>query len=145
MKKIAAVKKKAVIKQTFPFVSFFFLTDFRSASVNFRGNIGIRNLNTFGFGDSTESLRFRTTNSNSTLVVFTEANYQGSFHVFRGETSVADLRDFNLENDINSFVMAGRRITTSEISQIQQNAAAPTGFAEIRRRVIAKRKGGVKK
>lgn len=133
MKKFTPLKKKASIRQTFPFLSLYYLTDYRSFSRDFRGNLGVRNLGSVGIGASSESLRFRTRNGNSTLVVFTEANYQGSFRVFRGETNIADLREFNLENAIVSFVMADRTITSAEINQIRENARVPSGFAEVRR------------
>lgn len=94
-----------------------------------RGNVGIRNLERT-FGDI-ESLRFFSTSSNATLVLFSEPNFRGAFRVFRGNTNLADLDDIIRGEEPESIISSNRRLTRAQIRAIRETGVLPSGFRSI--------------
>ena len=122
------MKKKAMVQQVLPRLTLWSDADFSGNRLRFRGNLGVRNLVTFGFNDVLSSFRFEG-NRNSTLVLFEDINYQGSRRVFRGPINENFLSDFN--DTVSSFVMSRRRLSNDEIRRIQRRRMAPDNFAEV--------------
>lgn len=120
--------KKVVIKQTLPQLTMWSDANFSGNRLRFRGNLGVRNLVTFGFNDVLSSFEFLG-NDNSTLVLFEDINYQGSRKVFRGSQNVSFLSDFN--DTVSSFIISRRRLSNDDIKRIQRRSAAPDNFAEV--------------
>ena len=120
--------KKVVIKQTLPQLTMWSDANFSGNRLRFRGNLGVRNLVTFGFNDVLSSFEF-VGNDNSTLVLFEDINYQGARKVFRGSQNVSFLSDFN--DTVSSFIISRRRLSNDEIRRIQRRSSAPDNFAEV--------------
>jgi len=92
-----------------------------------RGGIAVRDLRAFQFNDVLSSFRLRNVLNSAqvTLVLFSDINFRGSFRVFRGSQSIANLGNFNFNNVTSSFILVGRILTNSEISRIQSTGTQP--------------------
>lgn len=99
-----------------------------------RGGIAVRDLGAFRFDNLLSSFRLRNTvqSNQVTLVLFSRINFQGSFRVFRGSQNVANLGNFNFNNVTSSFILVGRNLTNTEISQIQSTGRPPQDILIIR-------------
>lgn len=99
-----------------------------------RGGVAVRDLGAFRFDNVLSSFRLRNvvTASEVTLVLFSRINFQGSFRVFRGSQNVANLGRFNFNNVTSSFILVGRRLTDTEISNIQRTGNPPRDIVIIR-------------
>jgi hypothetical protein len=99
-----------------------------------RGGVAVRDLRAFRFNNILSSFRLRNVvqSSQVTLVLFSRINFQGSFRVFRGSQSVANLGNLNFNNVTSSFILIGRNLTNSEISQIQSTGRPPQDILVIR-------------
>lgn len=99
-----------------------------------RGGVAVRDLGAFRFDNVLSSFRLRNVvrRSEVTLVLFSRINFQGSFRVYRGDQSVANLSDFNFNNVTSSLILVGRNLTNSEISQIQRTSRPPSDILIIR-------------
>ncbi|NGP61549.1 hypothetical protein L3476_16210 [Paenibacillus thiaminolyticus] len=99
-----------------------------------RGGVAVRDLGAFRFNNVLSSFRLRNVvNAREvTLVLFSRINFQGSFRVFRGSQNVANLGRFNFNNVTSSFILVGRRLTDTEISNIQQTGTPPRDIVIIR-------------
>jgi hypothetical protein len=99
-----------------------------------RGGVAVRDLGAFRFDNVLSSFRLRNVvqRSEVTLVLFSRINFQGSFRVFRGSQSVANLSSFNFNNVTSSLILVGRNLTNSEISQIQRTSRPPSDILIIR-------------
>ncbi|MET3210716.1 UNVERIFIED_CONTAM: hypothetical protein ABIC26_003677 [Paenibacillus sp. PvR008] len=67
---------KAFVSQTYPRLTVFSEDNFRGASRVYTGNLGIRDTDTIL--DGIESLRFFSTSSDATLVLFTRTRFRGN-------------------------------------------------------------------
>lgn len=99
-----------------------------------RGGVAVRDLGAFRFNNVLSSFRLRNVvNANEvTLVLFSRINFQGSFRVFRGSQNIANLGRFNFNNVTSSFILVGRRLTDSEINNIQRTGNPPRDILIIR-------------
>lgn len=99
-----------------------------------RGGIAVRDLGAFRFDNVLSSFRLgNVVQSNQvTLVLFSGINYQGSFRVFRGSQSVANLSNFNFNNVTSSFILVGRNLTNAQIARIQITRTPPQDIIGIR-------------
>ncbi|MDQ1912029.1 hypothetical protein RAC89_16720 [Paenibacillus sp. GD4] len=99
-----------------------------------RGGVAVRDLGAFRFDNVLSSFRLRNVvqRSEVTLVLFSRINFQGSFRVYRGSQSVANLSSFNFNNVTSSLILVGRNLTNSEISQIQRTSRPPSDILIIR-------------
>lgn len=99
-----------------------------------RGGVAIRDLRAFQYNDVLSS--FRLTNlvqrSQVTLVLFRDINFQGPFRVFRGSQSVANLTNFNFNDQTSSLILVGRRLTNFQINRIRNTGVAPRDILIIR-------------
>lgn len=122
--------EKAQISQSFarPVLTLWSDADFSGRRLRFRGNLGVRSLSVFDYNDVLSSFRF-TGNSNSTLVLFEDDNYQGSRRVFRGPREVSFLSDFN--DTVSSFIISRDRLSNNDIDDIQDDGHAPNDFGEV--------------
>jgi len=100
--------------------------DFRGRSRILRGNLGIRDLDNVLGG--IESLRFFSTSSNATLVLFTRTRFRGNFRILRGNRSIRDLDDLIGGNDVESLISTNQRLTTAQVRQIRQSGQLPSGY-----------------
>lgn len=123
--------RKAVVKQAQPLLQLFSQTNFSGTRRQFRGNLGVRNLEVLGINDDAESFRFSSPSVTATLVLFTDRNYQGRFVIFNGPQNVEDLADFNIENQASSLIMSNTALSRNDVQLIQDNRQAPNNFAEI--------------
>ncbi len=108
-------------------------TNFSGRRILFRrGGVAVRDLGAFRFNNALSSFRLRNVvqSSQVTLVLFSGINFQGSFRVFRGSQNVSNLGNFN--NVTSSFILVGRNLTNSEISQIQNTGTPPRDILIIR-------------
>ncbi|WP_373456894.1 hypothetical protein [Paenibacillus sp. MDMC362] len=121
--------KASISQVVFPRLTLFRNEFFRGRRFVVRGNVGIRNLERT-FGDI-ESLRFFSTSSNATLVLFSETNFRGAFRVFRGNTNLADLDDIIRGEEPESIISSNRRLTRAQIRAIRETGVLPSGFRSI--------------
>lgn len=121
--------KASVSQVVFPRLALFRNEFYRGRRFIVRGNVGIRNLERT-FGDI-ESLRFFSTSSNATLVLFSEPNFRGAFRVFRGNTNLADLDDIIRGEEPESIISSNRRLTRAQIRAIRETGVLPSGFRSI--------------
>ncbi|KAF6570490.1 hypothetical protein ACYCS5_03905 [Paenibacillus sp. SEL3] len=117
---------KAYVSQTYPRLTVYNEENFRGSRRVFRGNLGIRN--TDNILDGIESLRFFSTSSNATLVLFTGTRFRGNFRVFRGNRSIADLDDLIRGNDVESIISTNQRLTLQQIRNIRSSGRLPSGY-----------------
>jgi hypothetical protein len=116
-------------------LSLFSGLNFTGRRINFRrGGVAVRDLGAFRFDNVLSSFRLRNiVNRNEvTLVLFSRTNFQGAFRIFRGSQNVADLRLFNFNNVTSSFILVGRRLTNTEISEIQRTGNSPRDILVIK-------------
>ncbi|RKD24965.1 hypothetical protein BEP19_03775 [Ammoniphilus oxalaticus] len=130
------MKKRAIVQQTRPRLTLWSDANFSGNSLRFRGDLGVRNLITFGFNDVLSSLQLEGGPQN-TLVLFEDVNYQGRRKVYRGPVNVSFLSDFN--DVASSFIISRRRLSNDEIRRIQRRGRAPGNFAEILKRTKMKK------
>ena len=99
-----------------------------------RGGVAVRDLGAFRFDNALSSLRLRNVvqSSEVTLVLFSRINFQGTFRVFRGSQSVANLSALNFNNVTSSLIVVGRNLTNNEIAQIQSSSRPPSDVLVIR-------------
>ncbi|WP_410769445.1 hypothetical protein [Fontibacillus sp. BL9] len=110
-------------------------TNFSGRRILFRrGGVAVRDLGAFRFNNALSSFRLRNVvqSSQVTLVLFSGTNFQGSFRVFRGSQNVSNLGNFNFNNVTSSFILVGRNLTNSQISQIQSTGRPPSDILIIR-------------
>ncbi|WP_332107903.1 hypothetical protein [Paenibacillus sp. URB8-2] len=110
-------------------------TNFTGRRILFRrGGVAVRDLGAFRFDNVLSSFRLRNVveRSQVTLVLFSRINFQGSFRVFRGSQSVANLGNLNFNNVTSSLVLVGRNLTNSEIGLIQSTGIPPRDILIIR-------------
>ncbi|WP_054957286.1 hypothetical protein [Paenibacillus dakarensis] len=108
-------------------------TNFSGRRILFRrGGVAVRDLGAFRFNNALSSFRLRNVvqSNQVTLVLFSRINFQGSFRVFRGSQNVANLGNF--DNVTSSFILVGRNLTNSEISQIQSTGRPPQDILIVR-------------
>ncbi|WP_449602061.1 hypothetical protein [Paenibacillus sp. Marseille-Q9583] len=120
------MKKEVHVSQTFPRLTVYDEENFRGSSRIFTGNLGIRN--TDRILDGIESLRFFSTSSNATLVLFTRTRFRGNFRVLRGNRSIRDLDDFISGNDVESIISTNQRLTLEQIRNIRSSGTLPAGY-----------------
>lgn len=120
------MKKEVHVSQTFPRLTVYDEENFRGSSRIFTGNLGIRN--TDRILDGIESLRFFSTSSNATLVLFTRTRFRGNFRVLRGNRSIRDLDDFISGNDVESIISTNQRLTLEQIRNIRSSGNLPSGY-----------------
>lgn len=110
-------------------------TNFTVRRIRFkRGGVAVHDLGAFRFNNALSSFRLRNVVqcTQVTLVLFSRTNFQGSYRVFRGNQSVANLCNFNFNNVTSSLILVGRNLTNSEISQIQCTGRPPSDILTIR-------------
>lgn len=120
------MRKPVSILQTYPRLTVYDEEDFRGRSRILRGNLGIRDLDNVLGG--IESLRFFSTSSNATLVLFTRTRFRGNFRILRGNRSIRDLDDLIGGNDVESLISTNQRLTTAQVRQIRQSGQLPSGY-----------------
>lgn len=122
--------KASISQVVFPRLALFRDEFYNGRRFIVRGNVGIRNLERT-FGDI-ESLRFFSTSSNATLVLYSEPNFRGAFRVFRGNTNIADLGDIiGGDEEPESIISTNRRLTLAQIRAIRDAGVLPSGFRSI--------------
>jgi hypothetical protein len=97
-----------------------------------RGGIAIRDLNAFRFNDELSSFRVRNVvNSNDvTLILFADDNFRGATRVYRGNTVVNNLGDFN--DQASSLIVVGRRLNDNQVNRIIANRRPPQDVLLVR-------------
>ncbi|HZG75336.1 MAG TPA: hypothetical protein VEZ72_05710 [Paenibacillus sp.] len=97
-----------------------------------RGGIAIRDLNAFRFNDELSSFRVRNVVDSSavTLILFADDNFRGATRVYRGNTVVNDLGDFN--DQASSLIVVGRRLTDTQVNRIIANRRPPQDVLLVR-------------
>ena len=97
-----------------------------------RGGVAVRDVNALQFNDQLSSFRLRNTlnGRDVTLILFADTNYRGEFRVYRGNTNVASLGNFN--DKMSSFIVVGRRLTDAQIIRIRNTRIPPTDLLRIR-------------
>lgn len=120
------MKKEVHVSQTYPRLTVYNEENFRGSSRIYTGNLGIRN--TDRILDGIESLRFFSTSSNATLVLFTRTQFRGNFRVLRGNHSIRDLDDFISGNDVESIISTNQRLTLEQIRNIRSSGTLPAGY-----------------
>ncbi|MBY3624650.1 hypothetical protein HGO21_34685 [Acinetobacter sp. CUI P1] len=120
------MKKEVHVSQTYPRLTVYNEENFRGSSRIYTGNLGIRD--TDRILDGIESLRFFSTSSNATLVLFTRTQFRGNFRVLRGNHSIRDLDDFISGNDVESIISTNQRLTLEQIRNIRSSGTLPAGY-----------------
>lgn len=120
------MKKEVHVSQTFPRLTVWDEENLTGRRRVFTGNLGIRN--TDNILDGIESLRFFSTSSNATLVLFTRTRFRGNFRVLRGNRSIRDLDDFISGNDVESIISSNQRLTLEQIRNIRSSGELPSGY-----------------
>ncbi|WP_339315437.1 hypothetical protein [Paenibacillus sp. FSL R10-2734] len=120
------MKKEVHVSQTFPRLTVYDEENLRGNRRILTGNLGIRN--TDAILDGIESLRFFSTSSNATLVLFTRTRFRGNFRVIRGNRTIRDLDDFISGNDVESIISSNQRLTLEQIRTIRRTGNLPAGY-----------------
>ncbi|MNC22574.1 hypothetical protein D3C76_245690 [compost metagenome] len=120
------MKKEVHISQTYPRLTVYSEENHLGRSRIYTGNLGIRN--TDAILDGIESLRFFSTSSNATLVLFTRTRFRGSFRVLRGNRNIRDLDDYINGNDVESIISTNQRLTLTQIRNIRDTGNLPAGY-----------------
>jgi hypothetical protein len=99
-----------------------------------RGGVAARDLGAFRFDNQLSSFRLRNVVNASevTLVLFSRTNFRGTFRVFRGSQSIANLSNNNFNNVTSSFILVGRILTDTQINQIRSTRIPPNDIVIIR-------------
>lgn len=97
-----------------------------------RGGVAVRDARALGFNGMLSSFRLRNeaNGRDVTLVMWSRTNFRGTRRVYRGNTNIADLGNYN--DRMSSFVLIGRRLTDAEINAIGNNNRPPAGILIIR-------------
>ncbi|MNN09454.1 hypothetical protein D3C76_791210 [compost metagenome] len=120
---------RAFISQTFPRLTVWDEENFRGSRRILTGNLGIRNID--NILDGIESLRFFSTSSNATLVLFTRTRFRGNFRILRGNRSLADLDDLINGQDVESIISSNQRLTVQQVRNIRSSGQLPSGYRTI--------------
>ncbi|WP_339211853.1 hypothetical protein [Paenibacillus sp. FSL L8-0333] len=120
------MKKEVHVSQTYPRLTVYDEENFNGRRRIYTGNLGIRN--TDNILDGIESLRFFSTSSNATLVLFTRTRFRGNFRVLRGNHNIRDLDDFISGNDVESIISTNQRLTLEQIRNIRSSGNLPSGY-----------------
>jgi len=110
-------------------------TNFTGRRIVFRrGGVAIRDLGAFRFNNLLSSFRLRNTVSSNevTLILFARTNFRGSFRVYRGNRSVANLSANGFNNVTSSLILVGRVLTDAEIAAIRRTGTPPRDILVIR-------------
>lgn len=118
--------KEVQVSQTYPRLTVYDEENFNGRRRVYTGNLGIRN--TDNILDGIESLRFFSTSSNATLVLFSRTRFRGSFRVLRGNHNLRDLDDFISGNDVESIISTNQRLTLDQIRRIRDTGTLPSGY-----------------
>ena len=97
-----------------------------------RGGIAIRDFGAFVFNDQLSSFRVRNVVDSSavTLILFADNNFRGATRVYRGNTVVNDLTDFN--DQTSSLIVVGRRLSDAQVNRIIANRRPPQDVLFVR-------------
>lgn len=120
------MEKEVHISQTYPRLTVYSEENLRGRSRVLTGNLGIRNIDNIVGG--IESLRFFSTSSNATLVLFTRTRFRGNFRVLRGNRTIRDLDDLINGNDVESIISTNQRLTLAQIRAIRDSGDLPSGY-----------------
>lgn len=120
------MKPTVHISQTYPRLRVYGEENYRGRVRTYTGNLGIRN--TDNILDGIESLRFFSTSSNATLVLFSRTRFRGSFRVLRGNHNIRDLDDYISGNDVESIISTNQRLTLAQIRNIRSSGDLPSGY-----------------
>ncbi|WP_309122591.1 hypothetical protein [Paenibacillus sp.] len=96
-----------------------------------RGGVAIRDARALSFNGQLSSFRLRNVvNSNQvTLLLFSRTDFRGAMRVYRGNTNVADLADYN--DRMSSLIVVGRRLTDAQIETIRSRRVPPLNILQI--------------
>ena len=112
--------------------------NFTGTTKRYRGNLGIRNLASVGLNNTIQSLKL-TTPTTGTVVLFDGTAYSGDFVKFSPSAAgVADLADFNFDNQASSLFVTSLVLSDADIAVIQQGGLS-NNVGEILVRVRAAR------
>ncbi|GIP50224.1 hypothetical protein IM700_000190 [Paenibacillus sp. DXFW5] len=120
------MKKLVHISQTSPRLTVYSEENLTGRSRVYTGNLGIRD--TDAILDGIESLRFVSSSSNATLVLFTRTRFRGSFRILRGSRRINDLDDLINGNDVESIIATNQRLTAAQVRQIRTSGTLPSGY-----------------
>ncbi|AIQ46978.1 hypothetical protein R70723_14645 [Paenibacillus sp. FSL R7-0273] len=120
------MKPNVHISQTYPRLRVYEEENYLGRRRTYTGNLGIRN--TDNILDGIESLRFFSTSSNATLVLFSRTRFRGSFLVIRGNRNIRDLDDYIRGNDVESLISTNQRLTLQQIRDIRRTGDLPSGY-----------------
>lgn len=120
------MKPDVHVSQTYPRLRVYEEENYLGRRRTYTGNLGIRN--TDNILDGIESLRFFSTSSNATLVLFSRTRFRGSFRVLRGNHNIRDLDDFIRGNDVESIISTNQRLTLAQIREIRRTGDLPSGY-----------------
>ncbi|AIQ52548.1 MULTISPECIES: hypothetical protein [Paenibacillus] len=120
------MKPAVHISQTYPRLRVYEEENYLGRRRTYTGNLGIRN--TDNILDGIESLRFFSTSSNATLVLFSRTRFRGSFLVIRGNRNIRDLDDYIRGNDVESLISTNQRLTLQQIRDIRRTGDLPSGY-----------------
>jgi hypothetical protein len=111
------------------------LNNFRGRRILIRrGGVAARDLGAFRFDNQLSSFRLRNVVNASevTLILFSRTNFRGTFRVFRGSQSIANLSNNNFNNVTSSFILVGRILTDTQINRIRSTRVPPNDIVIIR-------------
>lgn len=117
---------KLFVSQTYPRLTVYDDEGLTGRRRVYTGNLGIRNLD--NILDGVESLRFFSTSSNATLVLFTRTRFRGSFRILRGNRTIRDLDDFLSGRDVESLISTNQRLTAAQVRAIRDSGQLPAGY-----------------
>lgn len=120
------MEKQVHVSQTYPRLTVYSEENLTGRSRIYTGNLGIRNID--NILDGIESLRFFSTSSNATLVLFTRTRFRGNFRILRGNRSIRNLDDLIGGNDVESIISTNQRLTVEQVRNIRNSGNLPSGY-----------------
>ena len=106
--------------------------DFGGRRIIFRrGGVAIRDARALSFNGQLSSFRLRNVNNSRavTLLLFSRTNFRGDVRVYRGNTDVSNLGDYN--DRMSSLIVVGRRLSDDEIRRLINRRTPPNNILEI--------------
>ncbi|MBM7567566.1 hypothetical protein [Paenibacillus sacheonensis] len=114
---------------TYPRLTLYSEENYQGRSAIYRGNLGIVSLDAKLGG--IESLRFYSTSSSATLVLFSRTGFKGYFRVFRGVTNLREIEDIVVYGGAESLLSSNAYLTLDQIRAIRNSGQLPDNYRRI--------------
>ncbi|SFB21823.1 hypothetical protein SAMN05216312_104517 [Cohnella sp. OV330] len=117
---------RATISQLYPRLWLYSKKNYCGCRYVWRGNRALRNLDRLY--SHLGSLRFYAPSKEATLVLFSRANFQGHFRIYRGTTNIPDLKSLFGGRGPGSLIISSYCLKAEQVRMIRRTGCLPPGF-----------------